>query len=302
MKDKMSTNRGGRKSIRGVLTSVVVFGIVLVVPVFSLVEFGRFFRGDDSRVSTELPAMAQRPADKTSLPPQLFQEPLITVTFDDGDESIYRGAMPLLQKYGIRTTQYVLGGTADNVKYMSWKQIENMKKGGHEIACHTMSHADLTGLDDVQLNYELRECKNELSKRFGVISNFASPYGSQNPHTLSTISKYFDSQRNTDGDPTNGVTEVDVNTAKNFNIYNIIGVTVEHDTKVKELEELVAYAKQTNGWVVLTYHQADEGTGSEFAVNPEKLEKQFKYLSQTNVRIVTMREALQTTTAANVEY
>ena len=53
---------------------------------------------------------------------------------------------------------------------------------------------------------------------------------------------------------------------------------------------------------MLTYHQADEGTASQFAVNPENLEKQFSYLSKTNVRIVTMQDALRATRLENVEF
>jgi peptidoglycan/xylan/chitin deacetylase (PgdA/CDA1 family) len=302
MKEKTSAKRGHRRSIREVITGLVVFGIVLVVPVFSLIEFGRFFHGTDNRSGAPLPVMTQRQVDTNTLPPQLFKEPLITVTFDDGFESIYETALPLLQKYGIHSTQYIIPGTTDNHQYVSWKQVEQMQKGGHEIACHTMTHPDLTILSDADLDWQLRECKVELNQRFGSITDFASPYGSQNDRTIRAISKYFDSQRNTNGDPTNGVSEVDVNTADNFNRYNIIGVTVRHDTSVRELQELVAYAKATNGWVVLTYHQADEGTGSQFGVDPEKLERQFKYLSGTNVRIVTIREALQGVKAEKAEF
>jgi peptidoglycan/xylan/chitin deacetylase (PgdA/CDA1 family) len=177
-----------------------------------------------------------------------------------------------------------------------------MQKAGHEIGCHTVSHPDLTLLDDASLDYQLRQCKTELTSRFGIVSDFASPYGATNKHTLGVISKYYDSQRNTDGDPTNGVSDADVNTADNFNRYSVIGVTVRHNTTVDELKKLVAYAKATNGWVVLTYHQADEGTGSQFGVEPAKLISQFDYLSKTDVRIVTMREALQATRLQNAEY
>ena len=288
--------------LRHAVSSIVVVGIVLVVPVFSLVELGHFFRGDDSRSSAALPVLAKRQIDTTTLPAQLFQEPLITVTFDDGFESVYNQAMPLLQKYGIHSTQYVITGTAKNLNYVSWDQVAQMQKAGHEIACHTVTHPDLTTLDDASLDSQLKQCKAELTNRFGPITDFASPYGAQNPKTLSAISKYFDSQRNTNGDPTNGVSDADINTAAKFNRYNIIGVTVRHDTSIEELTKLVDFTKANNGWLVLTYHQADEGTASQFAVNPENLEKQFSYLSKTNVRIVTMQDALRATRLENVEF
>ena len=301
MKDTINTSNSSSK-IRHWVTSIVVCGIVLIVPVFTLVGFGHFFQGDTSRSGDPLPVMNVRKVDTTTLPVQLFQEPLITVTFDDGFESIYKSAMPLLQKYGIRSTQYVISGQTDDINYVSWEQVEQMQKAGHEIGCHTMNHPDLTTLVDEELEYQIKQCKAELTGRFGPIYNFASPYGSADDRTLNTVSKYFDSQRNTNGDPSNGVNEADMNLASNFDRYNIIGVTVRHDTKKEELEKLVDYAKANNGWIVLTYHQADEGEGSQFAVEPEKLEQQFEYLNKTNVRIVTMQDALRATRLENVEF
>ncbi len=163
------------------IISLFVCAIVLVVPLFSLVEFGHFFHSSDSRNGAALPVLTQRSVDDTKLPPQLFQEPLVTVTFDDGFESIYKEAMPLLQKYGIHSTQYILGGTSKNQAYVNWDQVVQMQKAGHEIACHTMTHPDLTTLDDQGLDYQLRQCKTELTKRVGVIENFASPYGATQP-------------------------------------------------------------------------------------------------------------------------
>ena len=196
----------------------------------------------------------------------------------------------------------MLGGTADQQDYVSWKQITQMQKAGHEIGCHTMSHQDLTLLDEPNLHYQLAGCKSELTKHAGTISNFASPYGAKSDRTRVAISRYFDSDRNTNGDPTNGVTNADVNTPETFDRYNIIGVTVRHDTTVKQLEELVNFARQHNGWLVLTYHQADDESGSQFGVDTAALDRQLAYLSRSNVRIVTMQEALTATRLQNAEY
>ncbi len=302
MKEVVSTLLRKKLNFRGIISSIIVVGIVVAYPAFSLLQLGSFFHNSDSRSVATLPAMTQRKVDATTLPPQLFQEPLISVTFDDGFESMYSAAIPLLQKYGIHSTQYVLAGKFDDPLYVSAGQVGKMQQAGHEIACHTMTHSDLTKLDDARLDYELHQCKTVLTSRFGVINDFASPYGSANTRTIAAIGRYFDSQRNTNGDPTNGVTNADVNTADNFDRYNIIGVTVRHNTSVEELKQLVAFAKSYNGWVVLTYHQADEGSGSQFGVDPGKLERQFDYLSRTDVRIVTMHEALDFSRSHEIGY
>ncbi|MDB5181504.1 MAG: putative xylanase/chitin deacetylase [Candidatus Saccharibacteria bacterium] len=278
--------------VRNAIGALFIVAIVLIVPLFSVWQIGRFFYGGPKRSDKALSSLVTRPADTNQTDPRLFDEPLISVTFDDGYETTYTKAMPLLQKYGIRTTQYVLSGTADDPTYVSWGQIKRMQEAGHEIACHTVNHADLRTLDDEDLDIQVRTCKEELSKRFGPVYNFASPYGSQDKRTLAVIGKYFKSQRNTNGDPTNGVSAVDVNLRANFDPINIIGVTVRQDTTVEQLRQLVAYTKANNAWLVLTYHQADDHN-SKFSVTEKDFEHQFAYLSSTDVRIVTMQEALK---------
>jgi peptidoglycan/xylan/chitin deacetylase (PgdA/CDA1 family) len=274
-----------------VLGSLAVCAIMLVVPVLSFAQVGSVFGHAPSRKATPLPALQVRAIDSTDKPVQTFSEPLLTVTFDDGWESVYEQAMPLLQKYGIRTTQYVLSGNEKNPLYMSWDQIGAMQKAGHEIACHSVTHPDLTTLSSTDLNSQLSGCKETLSARYGAITNFASPYGAENDQTLSAISNYFVSQRNTNGDISNGVSDVDVNLAGNFKPYDIIGVTIQRDTTVAQLQSVIEYAQANNGWVVLTYHQADEDA-SQYGLNVTELNKQLEFLSKSNIRIVTMHQAM----------
>ncbi len=170
MKEQIKTDSKLKENIRKGVTILIVCSLVMVAPIFSILEFGQFFHASDSRSSAALPVMNQRAVDKTTLPAQLFQEPLVTVTFDDGFESVYKDAMPLLQRYGIRSTQYVLPGETKDQQYISWKQIQKMQDAGHEIACHSMTHPDLTTLSDADLDYQLRECKAELTNRNGTAS------------------------------------------------------------------------------------------------------------------------------------
>lgn len=275
--------------------------IVVGVPLLSFAEAGRFFQGGPKRTVAAVAALNERPVDAVAAAPILFEEPLISVTFDDGYETNYSVAMPLLHQYGIRTTQYVLTGTSNDPSYMSWEQIGQFKASGHELACHTVSHADLTTLSQTALHNELGVCKRELTKRYGPVTNFASPYGVSNPATLKAIGTYFDSQRNTLGDPTNGVDDFDVNTARNFDRMNIIGVTIRSDTKMEDIRSLVAYTKKHNAWLVLTYHQANDPQ-SVYSLNEKQFNEQFAYLSGTDVRIVTVRDALQSLKQESVEY
>lgn len=265
--------------------------VVLGVPVLSLTQFGHFHVWD-SRSAAQLPTFQTRAVDKSSAPVQLFRQPLISVTFDDGDESTYQGAFPILQQHGIRTTQYILSGVENNSYYLSWAQVKQVQKAGHEIACHTINHPDLTTISNQDVMRQLTGCKTTMQQELGVqVTDFASPYGSEDAQTLSDTKKVYASQRNVNGDPTHAANNSNVNLAKYFDPNDIIGVTVTKNTSIAELDRLVTYAEQNNGWVVLVYHQAD-GEPSKYALNAKVLNQQMSYLEHTPVRIVTVHQAI----------
>jgi peptidoglycan/xylan/chitin deacetylase (PgdA/CDA1 family) len=277
------------------LATLFAICVVLGVPVLSFAEIGHFHVTPD-RPATKLPAFQSRAIDASTIPVQLFKQPLISVTFDDGWETTYNQAMPLLQKYGIHTTQYILSGTESESDYLSWSQIDAMHKDGEEIACHTITHPDLRTISNADIMMQLTGCDKTLSDRYGKITDFASPYGSQDARTIGQIKKVFSSQRNTNGDPSNGVTQVDVNTSggydgKGFDKYNIIGVTIRRETTIAEIQALISFAEQNNGWVVITYHQADDGQ-SKWGIDTKSMEAQLAAVSKSPIRIVTVDQAL----------
>jgi peptidoglycan/xylan/chitin deacetylase (PgdA/CDA1 family) len=288
---KRWTNKRPLRLIKRSVTAFLVCVIVALPLVLTTWQWTKIARGDTTRKATPLAAMAHRPADNNSTP-QLFKEPLISVTFDDGWESVYTTALPELQQYGIHTTQYVLTGTETYPGYMSWDQIKAVQKAGHEIGCHTVTHPDLTTLDDQALKSQLQGCKTTLSQELGgPVLDFASPYGSYNSHTIAMIKKYYSSQRNINGIIADGISDADVNLPTNFDRYNIIGVTVRRETTVAQLQQLVDYATARNGWLVLTYHQADDGP-SQYGIDPAAMNKQLAYLSGTSLRIVTVAQVI----------
>lgn len=265
--------------------------VVLGVPGLTIAQYGHlhFWGG---RKATPLPAFQTRAVDKTTQPVQLFKQPLISVTFDDGYEATYKPAMPILQKRGIHSTQYILSGVENNPLYLSWDQIKAIQKAGQEIGCHTVNHPDLTTITNQQVMYQLKTCQATMQKELRIpVTDFASPYGSYNDQVLADTKKVFATHRNVNGDPTNGVSRFDVNTAQYFDPNNIIGVTVNKDTTIAQLQALVQFTIQNNGWLVLVYHQADGGQ-SKYALDPKTLDQQMAYLQHTPLRIVTVHQAI----------
>jgi peptidoglycan/xylan/chitin deacetylase (PgdA/CDA1 family) len=278
-----------------VLVSVFVFAI-FALPAYTTGNwiFGAI-TNNDPRKTIELPEFKPRPADtRAHKELQPLKEPVLTISFDDGWESAYSSGLPLMQQYGVVATQYILGGEFQNIAYMSEEQIKDLQKHNHEVASHTMTHPDLTSLNDEDLYREVVESRNTLTQKFGPINDFASPLGAQNERTIDIIKKNYRSQRNTEADP-KSVGPEDVNMAQTFNRYNIIAYTVRDSTTHEELRNLINFAIENNAWVVLTYHQIDY-SGSYYAITPELFERQLQLIWSMDIRTATMGQFLDKAT------
>ncbi|MEK7594184.1 MAG: polysaccharide deacetylase family protein [Patescibacteria group bacterium] len=279
------------QTIKRGFASLFVCVFVLVLPFLFIKQWRADLGLLETNKATPLPAFIQRPAD-TDQPTKIFEEPLISITFDDGWETDYSVAAPLLMKDGIRSTHYIVTGLLGDPAYMSLDQVKALKGSGQQVACHTVTHPDLTKIDATQLNNELEGCRKFfLQEDLGDTKDFAAPYGHTNQAATAAINHFFRSARNTDGDLSNDVTDADVNLPSNFNVHNVIGVTVRSTTTIAELQQAVQYATEHKAWLVLTYHQAEE-EGSKFSLSSRSLKKQLDYLSSTSIRIVTVGKVM----------
>jgi peptidoglycan/xylan/chitin deacetylase (PgdA/CDA1 family) len=105
----------------------------------------------------------------------------VVISFDDGYLSHYTHAKPVLRKLGWPGVLYLElksigpGGLTEH-------QIRSLMRAGWEIDSHTLTHPDLTTLDDAALRHELRDSRREIQKRFGVPADFfAYPAGRYDP-------------------------------------------------------------------------------------------------------------------------
>ena len=114
----------------------------------------------------------------------LPQRPVI-ITFDDGSESVYSTALPIMQKYDFTGTAYIvhnyIGLTND---FMDVDQIRQLYAEGWEIGSHSISHVDLTERTDRQQD-EIVDSRIKLQQRLGIpILTFAYPFGAYNEDSV----------------------------------------------------------------------------------------------------------------------
>ena len=213
-----------------------------------------------------------------------FNRALVSLTFDDGWASSYTSGLPLLQKYGFVSTQYIISGYLGAQDYMTIPMIAAFQTQGSEIGSHTVDHPDLTTLSQADLTYELSQSQKTLQSTFGpaVAKDFASPYGAYNQNVLATIAQYYQSHRSTD---------TGYNSKDSFNAYNILVQNVDITTTPAQVAAWVAQAQVTSTWLVLVYHQVDT-SGGEYSVTPANLDTELSNIKASNIVVKTMQQAL----------
>ncbi len=210
---------------------------------------------------------------------------IISFNFDDGWLSQYTTGLPLLCKYRVPATFFLISGYFGYSRYMDPNQVRTLSRDGEEIGAHTVDHADLTTLSPQQAQWELSYSQQTLQQLVGQkIVDFAAPYGSYSEDEQQEARRLFESQRSTD---------VGLNGPGSFDPYNIKSITYgDNATTLDQYKHWIDQAIQTHQWLVLAFHQVDT-SGEQYSVSPKLLEQILAYTaSHSEIRPMTMAQAL----------
>jgi len=100
------------------------------------------------------------------------------VSFDDGHISNYDLALPLLEKYGVRSIFFITTEWMGAQDRMSEQQLRGLLVQSHQIGSHTCSHVFLPYCSDVKLFNELYSSRRKLEDVLGsAVTDVSLPYG-----------------------------------------------------------------------------------------------------------------------------
>ena len=131
---------------------------------------------------------------RDALPPKA-----VVLTIDDGYESVWRYALPLLRQHGFPATLFVYPDFVGSGGALSWAQLQELAASGLvDVQSHSKSHRDLIerGPDESDAQYrqaieaEARVPHEVLEKRLQVPQRFyAYPYGDANELVLEALER-----------------------------------------------------------------------------------------------------------------
>jgi peptidoglycan/xylan/chitin deacetylase (PgdA/CDA1 family) len=115
---------------------------------------------------------------------------LVALTFDDGYQSFYESAFPILMEKSLPATVFIpfnfigktnswdYGHILQKTKHLESNQIKEISDCGIDIGSHGYSHIALSGLTDRFLKLELTNSKKGLEDLTGSSVNYISyPFG-----------------------------------------------------------------------------------------------------------------------------
>lgn len=139
-------------------------------------------------VTISLKQMGEALATQQALPPKAM-----VITFDDGYQSVWDHAKPILDRYQFTATVFIVPEAIghhnlwdDNKPTPIWPcmntdQCRQLLEQGWEIGAHGLNHLNLTELDQERQREEVNQSKEQLEERFQQsVTAFCYPFGAWN--------------------------------------------------------------------------------------------------------------------------
>lgn len=128
--------------------------------------------------------------------------PHVALTFDDGYENQFTEAFPILQKYGLTATIFIITGRMGalndwetdrripRLKHLDERQIREMSEYGIEFGSHSCTHPDLTALTPERARNEIETSKRVLEDLLGTrVTSFCYPFGAVNERVRTQVAE-----------------------------------------------------------------------------------------------------------------
>jgi Polysaccharide deacetylase len=122
---------------------------------------------------------------------------VVVLNFYDNDIGQLTNAKPILDKYGFKGTFFIVcrWASSDNPERMTWQEINQLYREGHDIESHSTSHKVLNRLSADDLDYEVGQSKQCIHDHLGIYPTVFSPphnVGWNNATVINRIAKYYD--------------------------------------------------------------------------------------------------------------
>jgi len=214
---------------------------------------------------------------------------MVSFTFDDVPKSAATLGASMLEEYDARGTFYVASGLvgqwSEHWTVASAEEIASLHRRGHEVACHTFSHARAIDLDAAAMTVEMEKNRRYLLALDPSIrvENFAYPYGQGSLPRKRQLSKAFRSSRGILPGVNSGTVDLHY-----LRAMPLIDRDIDRERIDRAFDETVT----KGGWLIFYSHDV-ETAPSPYGCSPALLRYALDAAARRNVSIASVAEALR---------
>lgn len=190
---------------------------------------------------------------------------LLSIGFDDAEESVYTNAFPIMEEYGLSGTVYVITNRIGGEGYMTRDMLIDIAESGWELGAHTHTHPKLKTKSYQKVKKEFSNSKeivreildsaNTSQSNIGI----AYPYGKDDAVGIreallsEEIFKYgrINSNRKSDGEQV-------IETTVNKTPFTRSFLRARNPFKKGYEDFITNYENINNGWLIIYFHGISE--------------------------------------------
>lgn len=210
---------------------------------------------------------------------------VVTIVFDDGYKAVYEKVLPWLRRLEVPAVFAVpiegekLEKTEERA-VTPWTEWLKIKAEGFEVASHTVSHHNLTLLDEKQLEEEL-----SISQKMLEAATVVYPGGAVDDRVAQAASQYYQAGRTVH----HGFEELPPAEPMRLKSYNYS----RNNFSVPKANLLAGYAWSRNKWLIETYHLVDDDENKMVhSVKLSEFVRHIKFLRRLPVELKTIGQVI----------
>lgn len=119
-----------------------------------------------------------------------FKKPIL-ITFDDGYRDVYSNAYPILKKYKLKATMFLISSYINQPEYLTTEEIKEMSCI-FSFQSHTVHHVNLTKLSSEEIEKECSESKKVIEDITGKkVIALSYPCSQSNDQVIQVAKKHY---------------------------------------------------------------------------------------------------------------
>lgn len=226
--------------------------------------------------------------------PIQFGKGIISISFDDVPRSAFINAVPILDKYDIKSTFYVSTGLSVSADittknrgdtFLNRSDIIELHQTGHNIACHTYSHYRLNEGSAERLYEDSEKNSINLTEMLdGVaIEHFSYPFGLVSFRTKRLLAQRYKSMRSSR--PGINKTMTDLYLLRAMSLY-------KPEFSKESIVNIIRQVEITGGWLILYTHGV-ETSPDDYGCTIEQFEWVVRQCVASSACVVPINQAYE---------